>query len=290
MKKNILFIVNPISGGKKKQAFPKEADKYLDKNKFTANFVFTEYSGHAQQAAKEAIISEVDIIVAVGGDGTINEIATILAGTNKLLGIIPCGSGNGLARSMGIPLLPEDAILALNRLNSSQIDTAVFNERDFFNIAGMGFDAHISAQFADLKTRGLKGYVKTTFAEISKYKPQNYIITVDGKTYEHEAFMLSIANSSQYGNNAHIAPNASLTDGLLDVCIIKPFPLYQLPLMGYHMFSNTADKSKYVEIIQGKNIEIVREQSGPVHLDGEPSAMGEKITIGIKHLNLNVLV
>lgn len=289
LKKSILFIVNPISGGKDKTGFPKLVEQHLDKNKFDVEYVYTEAEGHAKSIAAGAVANNTDIIVSVGGDGTMNEIASAVEGSGKIIGIVPYGSGNGLARSLGIPMNLKQAVRRFNNSSQDTIDSGVLNGRKFFNMAGMGFDATISTRFAEDKTRGLIGYVKTTLQEISNYKPQKYKIEVDGKLHEYEAFMLSIANSSQFGNNAHIAPSASVRDGLLDVCIIKPFPLYLFPVMGYHMFSNTADKSPYVEIVKGKKIRIIREQPGPVHVDGEPCQMGEEIAIDVKPLSLNVL-
>lgn len=289
MKKNILFIINPISGSKAKLKFPEMALRYLDSEKFHADFIFTEKPGHAFEIASSILNSNMDIVVAVGGDGTINEIASAVESTDKLIGIIPYGSGNGLARSLGIPLKERLAILKLNDQRINTIDTGTFNGMKFFNIAGIGFDAHISALFASNIKRGLRSYVKTTVTEFSRYRFQHYHLEIDGKIYERDAFMISIANSSQFGNNAHIAPFASLKDGLLDTCVIKPFPLYQFPVMGYRMFSKSTHKSKYVEIIRSKEIRIVRELAGVVHLDGEPVQMGTELNIGIKPLSLSVL-
>jgi diacylglycerol kinase (ATP) len=290
LKKNILFIINPISGGKSKINFPTLADRYLDKTRFSPSYLLSNSVGHAYQLALENITNDTDIVVAVGGDGTINEIASAVVGTDKSMGIIPCGSGNGLARALGIPLNHQQAVSRLNQLSFSRIDSGLFNNKCFFNMAGIGFDAHISKRFADDVTRGLKGYIRTTFTEIGRYRSENYKINIDGKLYERDAFMISIANSTQFGNNAHISPFASVFDGLLDVCVIKPFPMYHLPVMGYHMFNKTTHRSRFVEIIQGQNIEIIREGEGAVHLDGEPQVMGSKLTIQVRPLSLNVLI
>ena len=265
------------------------ASKYLDVDKFHAEYMFTKKAGHASQIAFEAVKNDTDIVVAVGGDGTINEIASVLESTGTTMGIIPYGSGNGLARSLGIPMNDKQALLKLNNLNVNAIDSGTINGRKFFNMAGIGFDAHISLRFADDVTRGLSGYVRTAMTEISKYSYLHYHLEIDGKTYDCDAFMISIANSSQFGNNAHIAPFASLSDGLLDICIIKPFPLYQFPVMGYRMFSKSTHKSKYVEIIKAKEIRILREKPDAVHLDGEPMIMDSELKIGIKPLSLFVL-
>lgn len=289
MKKSILFIINPISGGKKKSEFPAFASTHLDLERFHTEFVYTEWPTHANDLAVEAVQSGKDIVVSVGGDGTINEVASALEGTNTMMGIIPFGSGNGLARSLNISLNNKKAVLTLNRLNCRRIDSGVLNERKFFNIAGLGFDAHISSKFAQLKNRGLKGYVHMALKEVSSYVPDNYDLIIDGNHYQREAFMISIANSCQYGNNAYISPNAELDDGLLDVCIIKPFPLIQFPVVGYHLFNKTAHCTGYVEIIKGKNIRIIRKHEGVVHVDGEPVEMDKEIVINVKPLSLAIL-
>ena len=289
LKNQILFIINPISGGKAKSNFPVLVEKYIDKGKFKPRYIFTEKVAHASELAAAAINDGTDVVVAVGGDGTINEVASALVNTDCKMGIIPYGSGNGLARSLGIPLNEKKALIKLNDIKVEKIDSGSVNGKNFFNIAGVGFDAHISAMFAQSISRGLKGYVKTTFKELTTYKAQQYHIEIDGTVYEREAFMISIANSSQYGNNAHISPFASLKDGLLDVCIVKPFPLYSFPRMGVQMFNKTVHKSKFVEIIQGKEIKIIRQYSAAVHLDGEPENMSANLTINVNPLSLAIL-
>lgn len=283
-------MVNPISGGQVKTFIPSLVDQFLDHQMFDAEIVFTEGIGHATTLAKEAIEKDFDIIASVGGDGTINEIASVVESSGKTMAIIPCGSGNGLARTLKIPLNNIQAIKNLNLLRSIKIDSGIFNERKFFNMAGIGFDAHISALFAQDKNRGFKGYINSILKEINNYKFQQYEIEIDGVNYLREAFMLSIANSSQYGNNAHISPLALLDDGLLDVCIIKPFPIFKFPFLGYRMFSKTAHHSAYVEILRGENIKIIRSEEGPVHLDGEPLILPSKISVSVKHLSLELLI
>jgi diacylglycerol kinase family enzyme len=157
-------------------------------------------------------------------------------------------------------------------------------------MAGMGFDAHISEVFSHGKKRGFVTYIKSSMQEIVKYKPQTYYLEIDGVAYERKAFMLSFANSSQYGNDAHISPKASVQDGFIDVCIIKPFPLYRFPELGIRMFTKTAHRSKYVEIIKGKHISINRDQSGPMHLDGEPLVTGPNVKIDVLPNSLKVIV
>ncbi|WP_207533729.1 diacylglycerol/lipid kinase family protein [Desertivirga arenae] len=292
LKKKILFIINPISGGKNKRNFQSLADKILDPELYDPQFEFSQRAGHAFTLAERASSEGVDVIVAVGGDGTINEVASAVEGTNSIMGIIPFGSGNGLARSLNVSLKTDRALKALNRFKIEVIDTAELAGYKFFNMGGVGFDARISYQFTTLPKRGFKGYVKTTFNEILNYKAKKYLIEIDGKRMERDAFMISIANSSQYGNNAYISPTASLKDGLLDLCIVKPFPLYHFPVMVYHLFSKTSEKSRYVEIIKGKNIRIKTtnvDTPEVIHLDGEPRRVNGDILANIKPLSLKVL-
>lgn len=288
-KSNILFIINPISGGKDKLKIPALIDAHLDRGKFNPNFSFTEYVGHASEIAEEAANKNFDVIVAVGGDGTINEVAAKVMQYEKTLGIIPFGSGNGLARYLKIPLKPVQAIQLINEGKASLIDTGRFNGKAFFNMAGMGFDAHISSVFAGNKSRGLSGYLKLGFREVLSYRPQTYQLIIDGREYVREAVVLSIANSSQYGNNAHIAAGASITDGLLDVCVIPQFPMYKLPVLAYEMLNAKTDQSDMVEIIRGREIRILRSQDDAIHIDGEPFFMGREIEVSVAPLSLNII-
>lgn len=288
-KSNILFIINPISGGKKKSSLPALIDQYLDKEKYAPIYTFTEYVGHASELAEEAGTKNYDTIVAVGGDGTINEVASKLVHSDKILAIIPFGSGNGLARFLNIPLSSKKAIELINLGKHQIIDTAELNGRKFFNMAGMGFDAHLSSVFAGNKKRGLKSYVELGFKEITTYKAQPYRIEIDGVKYDKDAFAISIANSSQYGNNVYISPDSSLTDGYLDVCIIHPISLVKLPVLAFQMITAKTHKSSLVKIIRGKHIKIERAAPDAVHLDGEPLQLGEHLEIKIVPASLKIL-
>jgi diacylglycerol kinase (ATP) len=288
-KTNIIFIINPISGGKDKTKIPELIDRYLDKAKFNANFRITEYPGHASEIAFEAALKNFDVIVAVGGDGTINEVSKQVLAQHKILGILPFGSGNGLSRYLRIPMNPIKALEVINGMHVKRIDTASFNGKPYFNMAGMGFDAHISSLFAADNKRGLSGYVKTGLKEMLKYKPETYEIRVDGRSYVRKAFVVSIANSSQYGNDTFISPEASITDGLLDVCIIKAFPLVKLPKLAYQMLRGITHKSSMVEIIRGKEIKITRANEAAIHIDGEPFIMGKEIDVFIIPRSLNII-
>lgn len=289
MERKALFIINPISGGKKKDGVPELIDKHLDKSLVKPVIVFTDGVAHAKQIAHEAA-GKFEMVVAVGGDGTVNEVASAIVGSDTILGIVPFGSGNGLARFLGIPMDTAKAIETLSAGKWITMDSGRVNGQPFFNMAGMGFDAHISEVFSHNKKRGFITYIKSSIKEVISYKAQLYKINIDGKDYEREAFMLSFANSSQYGNDAHISPTASVQDGLLDVCVIKPFPLWRFFEMGIRMMRKTTDKTKYVEIIKGQRILVKRSEPGPLHLDGEPQMAGTDAEIVLVPHSLKVIV
>ena len=287
--KKILFVINPISGGKKKTAFNKQVLETLNLEFFNPTFKQTTGPNHAYELGKMAIEEGYDAVVAVGGDGTINELGSALVDSGIPLGVVPEGSGNGLALYLGIPMNEIAAIRRLNRFESVEVDSGVINGRSFFNIAGMGFDATVSDRFANATVRGPIGYMRSIINVLGNYKPCKYVLIIDGVRFEREAFMISVANSPQYGNNAYIAPNASVNDGWLDVCIVHKFPLYTLPMMVFHLFNRSAHQSDYVEIIRGKIIVIEREDNGPVHVDGEPINLEGNLTISIKPNSLKII-
>lgn len=289
LKKKALFIINPVSGGKKKDGVPGLIGKHLDKNLFDYSIVHSTLEKPIRTIAKEAM-ADYDIIVAVGGDGTVNEIASALAGTEKTLAIIPYGSGNGLSRFLQIPMDPAKAIQSINAGITQTIDAGKVNGQWFFNMAGVGFDAHISEVFSHGKHRGFRSYFESSIKEISNYKAKHYAVEIDGEIFHHEAFMLCFANSSQFGNNAHVSPDASLHDGLIDVVFVKQFPVIRLLEMGLRMLTKQVESSKYVTIKRGSHIKVTRNGPGPLHLDGEPQITGPELEIKVVPNSLKVIV
>lgn len=287
--KKILFVINPISGGKKKTVFNKTVLEVLDLEKFHPTFQLTTGPNHAYEIGLQAVAEKYDAVVAVGGDGTINELGAALMGTGVPMGIIPEGSGNGLALYLGIPINETAALRRINRFDVQAVDAGIINDRPFFNVAGLGFDASVSDRFANDTQRGPIGYLRSVINVLANYKPSKYTLRIDGETLEREAFMISVANSPQFGNNAYIAPHASVNDGILDVCIVKKFPLYFLPMMVFHLFNRSVDQSEYVEIIPGKEIFIERKDNGPVHVDGEPLSMEGNLSVSVKPNSLKII-
>jgi diacylglycerol kinase (ATP) len=290
LRKKIAFIINPISGGINKQHFPALIGRYLDRNQFDIEINFTRSAEHNLELAQEAVTTKKDIVVAVGGDGTINNIAKYMVNTGILFGIIPQGSGNGLARHLKIPLNNVNALKVINKLHRKNIDAGMANDQFFINVAGAGFDAHVSWMFANAPKRGFWSYTKITLNEFANYKPQPYELIVDGKTVTRDAFIICVANGSQYGNNAFIAPQANLDDGLFDISIMKPFKVHQMPIIGLEMFLKKYNNSKYVDALKGTEIVIKRPEAGVFNIDGEPVMMDKDIHIRVLPEALKVIV
>ena len=292
MKEKILFIVNPISGHKDKKNFPSLVESLIDKEKYDYSISWTEYGGHAKELAREAIASGVDVIVAVGGDGTINEIGTAMLGAEQTFAIVPCGSGNGLARHLHIPLKAEKVITeVINKGVKSKIDTASSNGVPFISIGGVGFDAIIADYFAKDPNRGLKTYVKLVTERYFKFQPEKYHLILDDDTeIDCEPLFISFANSNQFGNNAVVSPHASLNDGLLDVCVFKKPSFISIPDVAVKLMTSRIDHSKIVDIYKAKKIKVIRQKEDIANVDGEAMMMAKDLDIEIKPLSLNILL
>lgn len=266
-KKRIDFIVNPISGGRAKEPIVEQIDTSLG-NGFETAVHYTKSSQHTIELAENAIQKGCDALIAVGGDGSINALGKALLHKNIPLGIIPAGSGNGFARHMGIPLNIEKALERIKAWKPKLIDAAEVNKEAFFATLGIGFDAHVSAQFANSKQRGLKTYIKASLNTFLTYEPKEYTLWLDNKKHTHKAFLISVANVGQYGNNAWIAPNASVQDGLLNLVILEPFPKINFGKIGLQLFNKNLDQSSYY--IEKLVKELTIECSGAYQVDGEP--------------------
>ena len=288
-KKRIIFVVNPISGTQGKKAILKCIDERLDRSIYDYSIVKTEYAGHATQIAANAVREKVDVVVAIGGDGTINEIARSLVHTETALGIIPCGSGNGLARHLRIPMEPKAAIDVINRGYELCIDYGKINNILFFCTCGVGFDAFISLKFADSGKRGLLTYLENTLHESLRYQPETYEIENEEGTVKYKAWLIACGNASQYGNDAYITPQASLTDGLMDVTIMEPFTVLDVPSLSFQLFNKTIDQNSRVKTMRAKKIKIHRTNDGVMHFDGDPLMAGKELEVEIIPSGLRVI-
>ena len=290
MKKKAVFIINLISGTADKAAIPGLIDQYLDKTQFEYEIAVTQYAGHASEIAAKAKDDGVDVVVAIGGDGTVNEVARAIVHSSTALGIIPCGSGNGLARHLLLPLNVRKAIEVINRCEIRQLDYGIINDYPFFCTCGMGFDAFVSMKFAEAGKRGPITYVENVLREGLKYKPETYTIEDDNGTLQYKAFLISCANASQYGNNAYIAPQASMSDGLMDVIIMEPFDVFEAPQISIEMFSKTLDKNSKIKTFRTRHLHIRRDKPGVIHYDGDPVMTGADIDVELKPKGINIIV
>ncbi len=288
-KSRILFIVNPISGTNSKEGIMKVIDEELDKTRFQSEVRLTEYAGHAANLAKEYAAKDYDIVVAVGGDGTVNEVARSLVHTETALGILPCGSGNGLARHLCLPLDMRKAIHIINLSRIESFDYGVINNLPFFCTCGMGFDAFISLKFAEAGKRGPITYVENVLREGLKYRPETYEVVDDNGMKSYNAFLIACANASQYGNNAYIAPGATMKDGLMDVIIMEPFDALEAPQMAADLFMKTLGNNSKIKTFRTNRIHIHRSEPGAIHYDGDPVMTGTDIDVHIEHMGLKIV-
>jgi diacylglycerol kinase (ATP) len=286
----IRFIINPKSGTGKKNILPGLIESILDKKLFDAEISFTQAAGHATQLAKEAVEKNYDIVVAVGGDGSVNETAKSLVHTDTALGIIPTGSGNGMARHLGIPVNPEKAIHLFNNFKFDIIDTLKVNDHFCIGTIGVGFDAHVAHLFANATKRGYSTYVKLVLAEFSSFKEKSFSIIVDGNTYEKDCYLLTFANSSQFGNNALIAPAADVKDGIIEISMIRKFPAFVAPGLIYRLMKNSIHRSKYFSELRGKKVQLKNSTTLKGHIDGEPVIFKNDLNIDVDRLSLKVVV
>ncbi len=283
-----LFLLNPVAGVGDRRDFLHIIQNACQQKNVHYKILFTRCRGDAKKIIEKKF-DKFDIFVAVGGDGTMNEVASALAGTTGIMGLIPAGSGNALGRELGLSMNPEKAVIQLLNGHPTKIDTGIINGRRFMNVCGLGFDDHIARCFAKATRRGPISYVREVMKEFFRYRSSTYEVQTDGASANYTAFVLTLANTAQYGNNAFIAPKASITDGSLDFCALKPFGFFSALGLGFRLFTKSIDRSGYCTYFKAKNITI---NGGNLnfHVDGEPVYNTEPITISIDPLSLNIVV
>lgn len=277
----ILFIVNPISGQGNKTSVVSRLSKK------DCKVVYTEYAGHAEILAREA---EEDIVVAVGGDGTVNEVARGLIGTGKTLGIIPRGSGDGLALHLGLSHDLNKCLKIIEKGNTREIDAGTINGRYFFSVCGVGLDAIVSERFAKSGRRGLASYIEQAIHSWKGHESEKYVLDIDGKRIAHEAVMVTVGNSDQWGHGAKVAPLADSSDGILDITVVEDFKDIEIPMLAYRLMTGTVNMAENIHCYKGKSIDIIRENPGPAHADGDWFEAGKLLEIRILEHSLKVLV
>jgi len=287
-RKKIAYILNPNAGVTDKKEIV-GLIKLHSPSSMDFEIIHWEYPEQGKQIMARIISEHFTVAVAVGGDGTVNEISKALIGTDIRLAIVPIGYGNGLARHLKIPLNTKEAIRLIAGGEEKRIDSCYINDKPFFCTSGIGFDAHIGKLFAESTHRGFSTYAKITLSQLFRYRPATYRLTINKKQILRKAFLITFANASQYGNNAFIAPHASVGDGLIDICILKPFKIWDLPFIVWKMFHRSIDRSHFMETYQASEVEVSRETNGPTHYDGEPEVMGQQLLIRILPSSLRVI-
>lgn len=277
--KQALLIINPISGTRSKQGLGDIVASKLRECGVKTKVRITTAGGDAYKMAKEAAEAGFDMVLAAGGDGTVNETANAIAHSKCVLGILPLGSGNGLARSLGIPQDIYEALKVVCTGNVMTCDRGLANGFPYYCTFGVGFDAAVSQKFAVTKKRGKVTYIRSAFREFLNYRSQAYALQINGHTLTVKALLIAVCNAPQYGNNAYIGPKAKLADGLLDITVVHSDNPFSAMLMGMDLFTGNIDKNRSIQCFRTPSVTIVRKEDGPVHLDGEPLQMGKRIDI-----------
>ena len=288
MKKRIRFIINPISGGTKKAKVPQMIEKYLDHSQFDYDIAITQYKKHAKDIAWQSALEGIDIVCAVGGDGSVHEVGTALTGTACCMAIIPTGSGNGLARHLKIPLKTDKAIQNINLLNVITMDTGLANDKPFLGVGGFGFDAFIAKRFDEYHIRGFWGYTQLVYEEYFSYQPPKMRIELDGKVIEGRYLLCSIANSSEFGNGFCISPKSNVVDGKMEFVLLTKFAFWKTLGVVMRFFLKKVDGSKYIRIVPFRKARITLE-TPLAHYDGEPFQVRKEINIELIPASLRVL-
>lgn len=288
--KRAMLIMNPKAGTRSKRGVPDYVTDMLGEAGIRVDYRPTTGAGDARAFAREAAGAGYDVVIAAGGDGTVNETASGLCGSQTALGIIPLGSGNGLARSLDIPSDLRYATKVIERGNVAVCDHGVVNGHDFFCTFGVGFDAEVSRRFAAEKHRGKTVYVKNVFREFLKYSPEAYAISIGGMVITERAFLIAVCNAQQYGNNAYIAPGAKVDDGLLDVTVVHAGSMFKNALVGVDLLTGYLDRNTLIESFRVSSATITRLNEGPAHVDGEPMTLGKVLEIECRPASLRIIV
>ncbi len=288
-KQKIRFIVNPIAGVRNKVNVPDMIRSTINKQQFDYEIVFTEHAGHAIDITKDAIAKGFDIVVAVGGDGSINEVASQLVNTEVILAIIPLGSGNGLATKLALPFNQRAAIQVINDGFVSNMDVGVFNDKYFFSVVGTGFEAQVINHFSKTKGRGFKEYTWVTIQEFFKYRPFDFRLEAHGEVLEGKVFSLSVGNSGEFGYNIGLTPQSDLNDGLLEVCFVRHFSFFFLTYMFFLMIFKKMHWSKKVRIVRASKLKITAPAPTFLQADGDAEEHVSEVNVSVIKSGIKVI-
>ncbi len=286
--KKIFLIINKFAGHKVGERAVDVVVPLLKKNNCIVEYSFTNHPGHATELAQKASSDGFELIVAVGGDGTVNEVAQGLIGTKSIMGIIPMGSGNGLARELGISMNIHKSAGTLINGNTLELDVCRLNKQRFLCTSGIGFDARIAYLMGKASKRGFFKYVQLVLQESIVYKPIDIRMKIDGVVLDRMVFLITFANASQFGNNAFIAPGASMTDGLIDVVVVNKFSKLWMPVFAVSLFSKLIPKLPFVETFKAKHVELELADTPVFHFDGDPGNLNIPAQISLDPLKILV--
>lgn len=288
--RRIQFIVNPKAGTNLQKHIRTSVEKHLNHRKFEYGFSFTERAEHARELAEQAVADGCEIIVAVGGDGSINEVASALLGSNATLGIVPAGSGNGLAMHLGYGRDIDEAVKKINTARVSAIDCGFMNGRPFFNLAGIGFDGLVSNLMKGSNWRGFIPYFLKSVKAGLQYTPRECRLEIDGKVITEKCFIISIANGPMWGYNFQIAPDARLDDGFFEVVLLKDAPKWHYFAAVPATLNGKIYDAEFVEHFTARKVKIFAEGLNFVHLDGEGLTLEGELEFEIRPKALNILI
>lgn len=287
--KKVRFIANPFSGNNRKRNLRKLIEENLDLELYDYELCYTEYAGHARILAAEASEAGHFMVVACGGDGSVNEVSSSLVHTSTALGVLPCGSGNGFAEHLGMGRNIPNAISFLNSGKLICIDTARLNERSFVNLAGIGFDALVAKRFKESRVRGFIGYFMYTLNESFKYRMLEVEIEMDGVKLDRSCFLAEVANAPVYGYGFSIVPPAKFNDGKLEVLIVNKAPKWRYLLESWRFLNHSFHKSPLVECFTCEKVALRPKGPAAFHLDGEGYDLEEPAEVSIVPKSLRVM-
>lgn len=284
----IAFIINPKSGTRKKRRILSLIPKIFHPDRFYVGVYTTRYAGHAEELARE-LASFFDVVVAVGGDGTVNEVACGLVGTGCMMGILPSGSGNGFARHIGIFGTRLHAMRRIRDGRPTPVDLIYVNGRPSINLSGIGFDALVAHEFAKSVRRGFSPYVRQTFRAFFHFYPFDVTIECDGQTRRERVLMVAFANSAQFGFNAVLCPFSQVNDGKMELCFLRPFPFLAAPVMALRLFAKTMDRCRYIDYLQTSKAVITSKVPVPSHIDGTPFDTSQRYEVEVKEHSIVII-
>lgn len=287
--KKLLVIMNPIAGKGNATKLSPEVYKHKLEGVYDVSVIESRYHGHAGEISANAVKEGFEVVVAVGGDGTVNEVASKLVHTNTALGIVPAGSGNGYARQLGYAHHPEKAIQQIASAGRRKVDTFLINNKRGINVSGIGFDGYVAWKFNHEGKRGLHNYTRIALEEYFQYPGAVFEIEIDGIHISQFAHMLVIANAPEFGNAAIIAPNAEIADGKLDLVMVRKPPLYSLPATFFRMFKGSLKPNKFIQMYQFESLKIKTDRPLHLHIDGEAMDPVTELTVGISPSSLIIL-